>query len=299
MARVKENTGTPVTLPVVYNCPELDNYFPCITIPHEVWINSEGKVAGITFSNEVIPANIEVLLNGDDVHMRLKKDRFDVDDRKPLFINGNAGDGAETKYRSLITGYIDGVAGGTGVREENGSITGFYSLNQTLYSLVKTAYSREISFVDYPVILEVKEKEKFNISYADTAAYHYLYSYDLMLPPADDTVLFRYMQDDLRRYFNICVKKEKRKMKCLVLTASGSPVPRPAGKRKDFDIEEPALKKYIYNYSPAEAVKLLNNYSHIPIINETNTTSNIAIDLPYNINDIKELRRAFATIGLS
>ena len=299
LSRVQGVTGVSIGLPVVYNCPLLDKYFPCIIIPHEVWINSQGEVAGITFSNEVTAANIEGLLNGREVHMRLKRDDPGIDERKPLFINGNGGDGTETKYRSLVTGYIDGVAGGYGIRQENGSITGSYAINQTLYSLVKIAYGNKIVFTDNRVILDVKEKEKFTISYDDTAAYHDQYSYDLIVPPTNDSMLLIYMQGDLKRYFNISAKKEILKMKCLVLSVSGTPKPAPAGVKTDFDLEPNTLEKYISNYPPAEVTKLLNNYTHLPIIDETNITSNITIDLPYNINDISKLQQAFAAKGFN
>jgi hypothetical protein len=257
LARVKQYTGIAISLPVVYNCPKLDDYFPCITIPHEVWIY-KGKVVGITYSGDLIPANIQGLLDGRSVHMRLKKDRFDVDIRKPLFIDDNGGSGKETIYRTLITGYIDGLAGGSGMRMKNGLATGLYSVNQSLYALIKTAWGNEISFDGNRVVFQALDKEKFGFNELDSGACHLMYSYDAILPPTNDSMVFIYMQQDLKRYFNISVKKEKMERKCLVLTdllIRRTPL---SLKEASADIESNSLKKYLYDYTPAAAIRLLN-----------------------------------------
>ena len=297
--RVRETTGNKIGLPVIYDCPALDNYFPCIEIPHEVWI-SEGKVVGITYADQVIPENIQGLINGNEVHMRLKKDRFDVDLRKPLFINVNGGDGDQTLFRSLITGYLDGAGGGTGTLVSNGKFTGLYAVNQSLFSLTRTAYNYEIPFPDNKVILEVKDEEKFRARDGDTASYHYKYSYELMVPPTtSDSEELSDMQNDLKRYFNISIKREIRKTKCLVLTSLTAPPSALSAKKADFDLEKNTPKKYIYNYPPEGVVHILNLFSNIPVINEIKATTNLSIDLPYNINDVKKLQYAFAKAGLS
>jgi thiol-disulfide isomerase/thioredoxin len=299
LARVQQNTGVHIALPVAYNCPLLDRYFPCIAIPHEVWISNESKVVAITAANEVIPANIEGLLSGKKVSMRLKEDRFDVDYNKPLFLDGNAGNGAETMYRSLLTRYLNGVNATTGVRTKNGSITGMYAINQSLFSLVTTAWGNNIPFTVNRVILDVRHKEQFNIPYEDTAAYRYQYTYELMLPPTTDSLLYEYMQTDLKRWFNITVSQEVRKMKCLVLSPNGPPAIDQLHHETGEALEPLYAKKYIYNQSPASIVRMLNFYSNIPIIDETGSTVPISVDLPRNLNDTTALCKAFATTGVT
>jgi hypothetical protein len=229
--------------------------------------------------------------------MRLKKDAFNVDVTKPLFINGN-GDDASIKYRSLITGYLDGVAGGSGIREEDGRLTGLYSINQSLFSLTRLAYSREIPFNDNRIVLEVKDVKNFKIADTDSAGYHHQYCYEMVVPGATDSALFSDMQIDLNRYFNISIRREKRKMKCLIVSGRVSLKKEYVAGKKSCEIDHHTPEKYIYNYSPAGVVKLLNLYSRIPIIDETNTTSKICIDLPHDINDTNRLKAAFGKAGL-
>lgn len=294
--RVKERTGKAIGLPVVYNSPELDGYFPCIILPHEVWIR-DGKVAAITSADQLTFDNITAMLDGNNIRLKLKRDAFNIDVTKPLFINGN-GEDPQVQFRSLITGYLDGVAGGSGIREENGMLTGLYSINQSLFSLTKLAYSREISFADNRIICEVTNPKNFRIADTDTAGYHHQYCYELMVPGTTDSGLFSDMQTDLKRYFNISVRKEKRKIKCLVVSTPVSLTKEYVANKKNVEIDNNASKKHIYNYPPSEAVKILNFYSGIPIIDETNTTSRICIGLPDDINDLNQLRAAFDKAGL-
>jgi thiol-disulfide isomerase/thioredoxin len=298
--RIKESTGSTIDLPVVYDCPQLDGYFPCIEIPHEVWINGEGKVVGITYPDQVIPENIHSLINGNEVHMRLKKDRFDVDLRMPLFVNGNGGDGAETLFRSLVTGYIDGAGGGTGRLVSNEKFKGLYSINQSLFSLTKTAYKYDIPFPDNRIILEVKEGEKFRARDSDTASYHYKYSYEIMVhPTTSDSGIIKLMKNDLKRYFNISVKREIRKIECLVLTSLSASPSKVAVNKTGFDLERSTPKKYIYNYPSGGVAHILNLFSSIPVINEIKATECISVDLPFNINNVKKLQDALAKAGIS
>jgi thiol-disulfide isomerase/thioredoxin len=298
LSRLQENTGVPVSMPVAYDCPQLDNWFPFKTLPHEVWI-SNGKVVAITYTNEVIPANIEAILSGKKVFMRLKEERFDVDVTQPLFINGNGGTGTETLYRSLLTSYLSGVNGETRIFSKNDSITGIFAVNQSLFTLVKMAWGASIRYIDNRVILDVHNKEHFNIPYEDTAAYRYQYTYELMLPPVTDSMLHVYMQADLQRWFHISVRHEVRKMKCLILHSSPVSAPRQVHHDKAEALESYYAKKFIHNYPPADMVRLLNFYSNTPIIDETGSTAPISVDLPRNPNDATALCKAFAASGLT
>lgn len=298
LSRLQENTGTPVSMLVVYDCPQLDGWFPFKTLPHEVWI-SKGRVVAITYPNEVIPANIDAILSGKKVFMRLKEDRFDVDVTQPLFINGNGGTGTETICRSMLTGYLNGVNGSDGVHTKNGSLTGLYAINQSLYSLVKIAWGSHLPFIDNRVILNVQDAVHFNIPYEDTAAYRYQYSYEVMSPPTTDSLLYAYMQADLKRWFNISVRQEVRKMKCLVLSGASATARHKIYRDTGVALEPFYMNKFIHNCTPANVVRLLNFHSNTPIINETCSTAPVSVDLPHNLNDAAALCKAFGAGNLT
>lgn len=284
--RVRGRTGSELNIPVVYDCEKLDEYFPCTIIPHEVWIDKNGKVAGITDAADVNADNIQALINGRKVKLKLKKDLSDFDPAKPLFINGNGGDGSEILWRSLVSSAIDGVSSATGIRQSADKVTGFYSINQSLLSLTKTAYNKEIPY------------ENNRVFVSDKAKFDKVYCYELILYDTTVEAMFGYLKDDLKRFFNISVKKEKRNMRCLVLKAAFPPKNTAADKLPDLDIEEATLRKYIHNYPPSFVANLLNDYSTIPIMDETNFSKNISIDLPFSLTDIAGLQAAFKKIGI-
>lgn len=282
---VIQRSGRKIQMPVAYNSKKLDEFFPCIIIPHEVWIDKNGIVVGITSPEEVNYYNIKALLDGQKVAMRVKQDLFDYDFRKPLFIDGNAGNGNETLYRSLITANIDGLASRAGVRRKGDEIVGFYAINQTLLSLVRMAYGREIRCTRNLIFTSNKE------------AFEKKYSYELIIPPTDIDAARNFFKNDLKRYFNVSVKKERRQVQCLVLKVSSPPHLTKRCEHAGIDIESATLHKYIRNYSPSFVADLLNDYSSIPIVDETKISSRICIDLPFDLGDIRQLQSAFKEIG--
>ncbi len=306
LERVRTRTGITLSMPVVYNSEKLDDYFPCITIPQEVWINNDAQVIGITSAEEVNAENIKSILSGRDVQMKLKKDRFGFDFQSPLFIDGNGGDGSETIYRSIVTKYLDGINGRSGIWHRNNKATGLYLINQSLSSITQMIYAGEIA-TQYKmvhnnrIIMDVKDKRKFDTKRSDSFYYQNLFSYELMAPPATDSAIFAYARQDMKRYFNISVKYEIRNMKCLVLTAPGGMdgLKNTKKETKDLDLEKASLKKYIHNYPPQFITGSLNDYTGIPLIDETNITKNISVDLPFHLNDISGLKESFLQAGLS
>ena len=306
LERVRTRTGISLNMPVVYNSEKLDDYFPCITIPHEVWINKDMKVIGITSADEVISENIANILNGRDVTMKLKKDRFGVDFQSPLFMDGNGGDGSETLYRSIVTNYLDGINGRSGIWHKDHKAIGLYLINQSLSSITEMIYADEMvknikMIHSNRIVMDVRDKRKFDTKNSDSFYYQNLFSYELMVPPATDSAIFEYARQDLKRYFNISVKYELRNMKCLVLTAPGGidGLKNTKKEAKDLDLEKSSLKKYIHNYPPQFIIGLLNSYLPSPLIDETNITKDISVDLPFHLNDLTGLKKSFLQAGLS
>jgi hypothetical protein len=106
------------------------------------------------------------------------------------------------------------------------------------------------------------------------------------------------LRTDLKKYFRVTAQKEKRLMKCLVLRKYEGELPDDKKETKNnFDLQKDTKKKYIYNQPLSFALQLLNEYSLLPIIDVTNLKTNISIDLPFDLTDIKALQKAFRNIG--
>lgn len=297
MDKVKKRTGKPIDLPVIYNTELLDQYFPHQYLPHEVWLNEKGIVVAITSSEEVTVKNINSFLQGRVGPLHLKKDQRDFDPGKPLFANGNGGNGSGFMYRSLFTPYIEGLRNNIGQSFNNG-ISRLYVFNQSLLTLCRMAYSGQFIYPSNRLVLDVAEPRQF-LGYADTdSMYNNRYCYDLIVPGASEETLRSYLRQDLQRTFNITVCNEKRTMKCRVLTTTNKLAKSyTKGGVSKWDFDEYSTKKYMQNQPIATVVQVLNTWFKIPLMNETGLEKNIDITLPKNLSDTTAMLKALKDAG--
>jgi thiol-disulfide isomerase/thioredoxin len=296
LKKLNQRTGSDIRLPVVYNNDQLDALFPLKYIPQVIWI-SKNKVIAITGSEEVTAKNISIVLNGRVLKVATKKDLLFFDPNKPLFENENGGKPRQILYRSMITGYMEGIGKRIGYRMENNKINGVFLLNQSLLSLVKDAYRDSMRYPDNRIFIESANS---NFSPENNTRPANQFCYELVIPPSTEEQIKQYFQMDLKKYFGITVHNEMRKMKCLVLEKL--PQARAASDSfgdKSFDLQKNTLKKYIHNRSVASAVRLLNLYSNLPIIDESDVNGDISLDLPFDLTDIKGLQNSFARAGFT
>src|SRR5690606_13929182 len=98
------------SLPSAVGNTILKKYFPHQSIPHQVWIKS-GRVEAIV-GPEYARANfIRDVLAGKHVAFRHKIE-VPFDKSKPLFLNGNGGDGSNMLYQSVISRRLQAKVGG-------------------------------------------------------------------------------------------------------------------------------------------------------------------------------------------
>ncbi len=296
--RVKKNTGMNLQLPVVYDCTELDHYFQCQVIPHEVWIDGKGEIVGITSDREVNRENIQAILDGKEVRMRLKKDILEFDAQTPLFVNGNAGFADDFLYRSIMTSVKEGEIAGIGTRRNgDNEITGFYIFNKPLMALLATAYPNTI-FLRNRVITDLDNSLLFPPN--DESMYPYLFCYDLTIPPSDYKTMTDYVRQDVERYFQFSIHTEKRKTKCMVLS-QGKGIEKSFSKvvNPESDLERSSLKKYVKGYSISDLVGALNGYTAIPVLNETGFDKKIDMSLPFDLSNKDALKAALRNAGFT
>ncbi len=293
--RRQQRTGTTVTLPYVLQDSVLVKYFPHNSIPHYAWISPQGEVLAITSAQEVTAQNIQMILDGGQVKLRTKKDRLDFTNDLPLFINGNGGEPVQPLYRSMITGYIEGIGGNTGIRRnENNKITSYYSFNKPLLILLKEAYSHVMNYSDNRIIIEGDNKTLQQLKSKEAPEY----CYELVMPGETMEYAIATMQNDLSRTFNIKVCNDKRKIKTWVLTAApGLKNSYTKGGKEDAAFEKDREHKYLRNYSLKNMLWLANNSFSFPVVDETGITQNIDMDLPNDMYDESQWTKALEKAG--
>lgn len=280
LADLKKRTGYFPTLPVSILDTILNQSFPHKTVPHEVWISPRGKVIAVTGAGDVTAAHIRSVLSGNDPDMETKND-YGFNSEIPLLTKGNGGNNDRFIYRSIFTGYIAGIGTNQGKRLDNSSqITGCYMTNFPLTNFVHTAYDKLFDSVSQRAVLEVRNPNAFD---AKNKAYYYCY--DITLPPRSmrEFNLRSYLKNDLKRTFNITVSIQKRKIKCLILTAENRQRILSARSRyneADASLAEENLSKYIHNWPVSEIARYIEAKVGEPVINNTGIETNIDINFP-------------------
>ena len=210
-------------VPMVMGDSVLHKLFPHLFIPHHVWLDSNIIVAYITDGHNATAKNIEDFLNGKDVGLSFKKDMtlYEV----PLV--SKIPDWTENVYYySALSRYQPGLDIGNSIKSTVGNaIPNRLSCSgNSILKLFQVAFSEGNKYNLEPsntIILNVKDKWKYTFpedkdQYAEWYKSN-VYYYELLVPPARASELYKIMQKDLLRYFDVDVRVEKRKIKCLVL----------------------------------------------------------------------------------
>ncbi|HBI87028.1 MULTISPECIES: TlpA family protein disulfide reductase [Sphingobacterium] len=109
----------------VYSDPQLLQYFPHRSIPHQVWI-MDNKVVHIGAAVDANEKNIALALDGHLPQMEVKAEFMDFSLTKPLdefakLIN------TPIYKKSVMTGYIKGIGGNNGIMQANGQKLLYYN----------------------------------------------------------------------------------------------------------------------------------------------------------------------------
>ena len=208
----------------------LHKTFPREAYPYQVWLDKNRIIKAITYAENGTIENIEALAQGKDVSVMSVETVYDYDNTKPYIAEGNGRWLNNVKYCSYI---MNPSIHELGVREYSGPFGEADDTNQLRNRIIIQGYSipylyayafGENKYDFYPanrIILQVKDSSNYirpeNKNLWDTWDMKNVYTYDLMVPPDKINQRFKYMQQDLERYFNAKGAIEKRNIKCMVL----------------------------------------------------------------------------------
>jgi thiol-disulfide isomerase/thioredoxin len=207
-------------LPTSFNDSIASGYFPHRVVPHCVWIDRNGKLVATTNGQEIDAEKIQKVYDGKHVEFRIKKDVMEFDVSKPLFGNGNGGEENNVKYKSILTGYIEGVSASRySDVDKKGIGSKIYMRNVPLVNLFKEAYHVSRSVM---VLLNIKDPNKYQIKHSDLNwGKDKTFSYELSTASTSTERLHKLMQHDLYAYFGMKAKVEMRKIKCHEIIKTG------------------------------------------------------------------------------
>lgn len=302
--------GVPASLPALNGLEMFYELFPYTSVPHHVWLNASGKIIAITNGSTANPENIKAILAGTQVSF-FYKDFFK--ETKPLFMgedqNVNLSEYDQFSFfkRGKVMN-VEKVSHSRSLKSKDSMHTvrrGFAMRNVSILQMYRAAISplygevndkrRTIIEVDQPNSLEwnkewdkIKTKEEKGVWENEN-----FYSYDILIPElevmADKQAVPKQILRDLNRYSPYTGIIEKRKVNCLVLTRTSAEdkIKTKGGKTEDklYDKENP----HITNLPIKRIASKLN--TNIPILDETNYTGRVDIELGYYGIDILKLRK--------
>jgi thiol-disulfide isomerase/thioredoxin len=275
-------------LPSVISDTILNSLFPHKSIPHYVWIK-DNRIKAISSDEEINQENIVAVINDQKINIPEKND-LDFDFRKPLFINDNGGNPRKYIFRSILTGYIDGLVSSNGIIYEKDKMAKrIFNTNASILNLYQQAYPEYGNYAINRIIFDVSNPSDYSLdSNSRSWKIKNLYTYELSFPPLIFDKALKLMQEDLCRYFNFSIYTENREAVCLVLYKSGSgkPLNIPENSQPETNIyEKNSAPKYLRNYPLIILTTYLNSILKIPVIDETGFLGNVNISLPPDLSD--------------
>ena len=309
LSKHKQITGLSVDLPIVCNDQQLNAYFKPPSFPHYVWVDEKGIIRYISFGDDVTAENIELVLNHIPLNIEEKKDSFSYyDSFKPLYVNGNGGNGRGIICYSMLSKSSQNTAVTSGYFYEgdsNSTMNAFSWNIKGLFQIAFNDYLNELNIPENRTILHVKDTSKYVFYINGKIQHSNLYNYQLFAPYRSAAELKKMMQQDLMRYFNLEAHIEKRWMKCWVMTAEDTALLLTKGgdyangmSDQDYSIvirnvpDTDLPFRFIYNFfskSPYPFISDIHMKSHIDILvdnidfNDANAVV-LAIKKKYKIN---------------
>ncbi|WP_233164646.1 thioredoxin family protein [Pedobacter sp. ASV28] len=316
----------PMQLPFI-TLTSLNKIFPYRLLPHEVWIDRNGKFLATTNTEGITVDHINEALSSTIKNLKIKKDIINVDLKKPLLFGAYQGyefKPENIEASSFMTNQLDGVSGpvywhpskisgseNIFIKIINAPVVRLYQValldfwpptsnnfNNDFY--LKYDFSRIYWEEDNCILNSDCKKEGQNRTIS--------FSYELILPKTDRFTFKKYMLDDVNRYFilkyGIEGIREKRKVKCWTLTSNGNDILfKTTGLKPYIDIDKNKIGIKVVNSSIDEFMFWWLTYSighsvKYPIINETNYHLPVDLDLKVDQSDFEIVKKELAKVGL-
>jgi len=277
----RNSAGATFAMPAAYNDELVKKYFPHTGVPHYVWIGAGGICLAITKSEDVTEANIHAVLQGTIPVFNSLALMEDFDFNKPLFADGNAGDGSGMMARSTLSHYIPGMAPVARYsRNKDNLVTQYKLVNQPLLEMVKKAY--DLIIRNDRIVFKVADSVKSVLVPATPGAKRAgSFTYELICPPLLYNEALKLVQQDMQRYFGLYATWEKLPAPCYNLTVDTTLVkPYISKGGKSLNKLYDPNNKYLQNGKLKSLADYLNHTTQHYVLLQTATPYMLDISLP-------------------
>jgi thiol-disulfide isomerase/thioredoxin len=221
-----------VTMTLPTTCGQdsiIEKLFQVSGLPHVAWIDEKGVLLSITEGGYLNSKNIKTILNTGFTEMpqKIGNDEYIKPDfTKPFFINGNGGIVENVLWQSILTKYPSKLWPGISITASEAGGYRAYCSGCSIKELYAMAYTNRIDhtgslaeLLPNRIELNVSDTTKYVMNIDGERQYKNQYLYNLYASPTTIENLQKKIQSDLKFFFGLNAKWEKRIKKCLVLTA--------------------------------------------------------------------------------
>jgi len=205
-------------------------YFPHSFVPHNVWLNKEGKVLSVTNGGQTTARAIVTYLSSGKTITTAKKKEKDINWNIPVLSQFYAA-GGNDQFHSYRMHAIDNIRQTHEWKriQGTGEVYRVIMHKVSAIDIILEAFNKgEEKFAPLyaNVLLKLKPGSKYAIpaDRNDREAWYkdHLLLYDMEVPQEKAEEFYSYMQQDLVKMFDLKATVIKQKRKCLVLTLSDS-----------------------------------------------------------------------------
>lgn len=299
-------------IPFVTSDTILKKYFPRNYLPWNVWIDQRGVVRYITDGHVTNFKNIETFLAGKPLDVKQLEYIGDYNYQAPVFAQSNKSYADKALYYSQVSRCISGASVRNMAVINSGTKVTKLSRNcASIRELVKKAYSEGGKYDFEPsstVYLDVSDTLKYthpsDTRLRDKWNENNSYSYELLFPSDDSAVVYRVMQQDICRLFNLSVSVQQKNIKCLVLKSINRVSSKGAANSGKGPLQGNPESEMVFDKKPVSALTTAlrsvfrSNRLPLPLVDEINFANfdqlriNIKAFTPFDLGLLKsELNR--------
>ena len=295
--------------PLVCGDTVLSKLFPNNYLPWHAWVDQDGIVQYITDGWNATAENISSFLQGHKLNAATKEIVSDYDYKRSYLGQVSERYGNSISYSSFIGKSIPNLILGSHdlQRIQNGKAVQIFQYSTSIIDLIIIAFSEgsRYNFYQQNKVLFNGENKKDYYYPKDPRRRNewklkHAYTYELVLPSSMAKNAYQYMQQDIMRYFNLKVTREKRWIKCYALTLLDKKKKPANVPDKNVFAELNNYDRFLYlNDAPISTLIKILNYPALsyksfdseipPIIDRTGYRGNVSIRISSEVLDSRNI----------
>jgi len=313
--------GTPASLPALNGRIEFHTLFPYTTVPHHVWLNSDGKVLSITNGYNATIENIEKCIKQNKVSLIQKNDVLANEVVQNNLIQPAIPIMPPVYYSAFMSFFqasenlklkIDSAKSVFKLSLYNYDVTSHFKIafepgfSNIPFEKLKYAFGNSEKRIR--TLLELRDEDRFqppiDLNLMDDWKHRNLFTYELQGMIQNSNDWQTYMQQDINRFFGgifgIEGKVETRKFTCLVLKRINESALVSTGGILENSIQEHGavwrnekfrnIMNFFYRF---ENMKLGR-----PLLDETGITYPVDLKLVGDLTSLKNIKEQLLQYGL-